>query len=93
MHGFAIGGIMANIIRSLSLLLCSIIPKGLQDFVGMIFELAWEFIKFIASVVVSLILACVILAMALGFVYSIFAAPLVAIAICAVVVTLRVVFR
>lgn len=84
---------MINILKGFGLLLCGIIPQGLQDFIGMIFELAWEFIRFLTSVVVSLILACLLLGLVLGFVYSIFAAPLVAIAICTVVVAWRVVTR
>ena len=84
---------MINILKGFGLLLCDIIPQGLQEFIGMVFELAWEFIKFLASVVVSLILACMLLGLALGFVYLIFTAPLVAIAICAVVVAWRAVAR
>lgn len=84
---------MISILKGFGLLLCGIIPQGLQEFIGIVFELAWEFIKFLASVVVSLILACALIWAVLGFVYSIFAAPLVAIAICAVVVAWRAVAR
>lgn len=84
---------MINILKNCGLLLCGIIPQGLQDFIGMVLDLAWEFIKFLTSFVASLVLTCLLIWLVLGFVYSIFAAPLVAIAICAVVVAWRVVTR
>lgn len=84
---------MINILKGFGLLLCGIIPQGLQDFVVIMAELLWEFLRFICSIVLSLVALLFLTALVCGFAYSIFAAPLIAIAICAVVIMIKVVFR
>lgn len=84
---------MNNAIKNIGLMLCGIIPDEVSDFVKLALVTLWELFKFLVLLSLSAGITLLIGALMLGFVYSIFAAPLIAIAICAVVVTLRVVFR
>lgn len=84
---------MNRAIKNIGLMLCGIIPDEVSDFVKLTVVTLWELLKFILMLSLSIGITLLIGALMLGFVYSIFAAPLIAIAICAVVVTLRVVFR
>lgn len=84
---------MNNAIKNIGLMLCGIIPDEVSDFVKLAVVALWELFKFILLLSLSIGITLLIGALMLGFVYSIFAAPLVAIAICAVVVAWRTVTR